>query len=584
MSKPEEKKAEERLATEEKKVSRRRYLEVTGGAIAGLVVGGALGYVAKPTVTAPPEVVTSTVTETAMGTVTATATSTATVAPVMPYQGITLKLVTQTGPFIAGPVYNHRDLWKTRTGGSIEVIEVPYSDLYSKVMTDFTTGTGAYDIVFGPAWAVPDWSAYTVPLDKYIQNPATNPNWDDIVDAVKDVVSWNGHVYGLPCDDASHLLYYNKLALENPDHQAKFKAKYGYDIPAANGWLDSITWKEYLDIAAFFNGWDWNGDGKNESGALECMARGTQTQWWFWDHTAPYSVIPGGPDKYRGQLYFDPDTMEPLVNQPGMVEGVTDFVNVTKVGPPGMLSMSVGETRAAFVAGVTALATDWEDPGVMSIDTKTSKIKGLCGFGQIPGATKIWDREKQDWIAPEWTLPPRNPPSLRQTTADHLGQPINLIPTLPFGGWVMFISNTCKYPDAAYDFAKFMDSYEISIQDVVTGSTGLNPYRKSHFASLKPWVAAGFTEQDARAYLDTMERNINSLGPTGKPIAMKDIYLPGSAKYVESVDINITTALAGEITPAKCCQNIYDEWQKITDDFGRDKQKAAYRIMMGMPP
>jgi alpha-N-arabinofuranosidase len=43
-------------------VSRRRYLELTGTAVAGLVVGGALGYVAKPTVTGPPTTLTSTIT------------------------------------------------------------------------------------------------------------------------------------------------------------------------------------------------------------------------------------------------------------------------------------------------------------------------------------------------------------------------------------------------------------------------------------------------------------------------------------------------------------------------------------------
>jgi len=44
---------------------------MTGGVIAGLIVGGAIGYVAKPTVAAPPTTVTSSVTETVRGTVTA---------------------------------------------------------------------------------------------------------------------------------------------------------------------------------------------------------------------------------------------------------------------------------------------------------------------------------------------------------------------------------------------------------------------------------------------------------------------------------------------------------------------------------
>jgi len=49
---------------EEKKVTRRGYLKTTGAAAAALVLGAAIGYVAKPTVTAPPTAVTSTVTVT----------------------------------------------------------------------------------------------------------------------------------------------------------------------------------------------------------------------------------------------------------------------------------------------------------------------------------------------------------------------------------------------------------------------------------------------------------------------------------------------------------------------------------------
>jgi multiple sugar transport system substrate-binding protein len=73
MSKPEE----------NEKVTRRNYLKIAGGTIAGLVVGGALGYVAKPTLTAPPTTETQTVTQTvsAVQTVTGSAALPATSGP-----------------------------------------------------------------------------------------------------------------------------------------------------------------------------------------------------------------------------------------------------------------------------------------------------------------------------------------------------------------------------------------------------------------------------------------------------------------------------------------------------------------------
>jgi multiple sugar transport system substrate-binding protein len=549
MSKPEEKKPEQ--------ISRRSYLQLAAGTIAGLVVGGALGYVAKPTVTAPPEVVTKTVTETVTGTVTATTAPPAK----LPYEGVTLKLVTQTGPFIAGPQYEHSPAWTAQSGGKIEVIEVPYADLYSKIMTDVTTGTKAYDILVAPSWATPDFSPYVVDLTD--KDPSQLVDWGEIL-YTKNTL-WGGHRYNVPLDGDHHMMYYNKLALENPDHQAKFKAKYGYDIPAKNGLIETITWEEYHDIAEFFNGWDWVGDGRKHYGVLECCARATQTPWWFWDKTIAYNTQPGGPDEYLGELYFDPETMDPLVNEAGFIKGLTNFVSTTKLGPPGMLSFSVGEVRSSMVNGDGALAIDWPDIGPMSVDKTLSKVIGQVGFGQVPGATTVWDRQNKKWIDATWG-----------TKKDHAGKPINTVPILNFGGWAGFVVKTAANTDAAFDYLKFMNSPEISILDVVRGSTGFNPYRKSHFTNTDAWLTQGWALGDVKSYLDVIQRNISD------PRAMPDLKIPGSAKYTEVIDIYTTKAISGEVTPASACKSIYDEWQKITDDFGRDKQKAAYKAMMGI--
>ena len=541
----------------EEKVSRRSYVKYVGGIVVVAVVAAA-GYgvyqATQPTGTPTP-------TPTPTPAPTPIPTPTPTPTPKKLYEGVTLKVVTEVSPFIAGPQYEHRDEWTAETSGKIEVIEVPYADLYSKIMTALTTGTKAYDILVAPSWATPDFSPYVVQLDDKIKQLV---NYDDII-YLKNTF-WAGHQYNVPLDGDHHMLFYNKLALENPDHQAAFKKKYGYDIPAKDGLIEMITWEEYRDIAEFFNGWDWAGDGRKHYGVLECCARGTQTPWWFWDRTVSYNVLPGGPDQYHGVLYFDPETMDPLVDQEGFVKGLENFVEITKYGPLGMLSFSVGEVRSGYQVGDAALAVDWPDIGPMSIDKKLSKIIGQCGFGQVPGATTVWDRQNKKWIDATWG-----------TKKDHAGKPINHVPILNFGGWSGFVAKTAVNTDAAFDFLKFMNSPETSIKDVVRGSTGFNPYRKSHFSNLKAWVDAGYTEGDAKSYLEAIRRNISD------PRVMPDLKIPGSAKYTEAIDIYTTKTLAKEIKPKDACKSIYDEWQKITEDFGRDKQKKAYHEMLGIP-
>ena len=94
---------------------------------------------------------------------------------------------------------------------------------------------------------------------------------------------------------------------------------------------------------------------------------------------------------------------------------------------------------------------------------------------------------------------------------------------------------------------------------------------------MKAWIDAGYMEGDAKAYLQAIERNISD------PRAMPDLKIPGSAKYIEVIDMYTTKALAKEISAKEACKAIYDEWQKITDDFGRDKQKKAYHEMLNIP-
>ena len=143
--------------------------------------------------------------------------------------------------------------------------------------------------------------------------------------------------------------------------------------------------------------------------------------------------------------------------------------------------------------------------------------------------------------------------------------------------WVAGITKTCKNPDAAYDFIKFMASPEISILDVTRGDTGYNVYRFSHADNLEAWVDAGFGEQDAEEYLAAIAADMTN------PNVLTDLRIPGKAEYVDTtLDLYVSMALAGEIEPQEAVDTIYQEWEAITDRLGRDEQLKAYRTSLGL--
>jgi multiple sugar transport system substrate-binding protein len=289
------------------------------------------------------------------------------------------------------------------------------------------------------------------------------------------------------------------------------------------------------------------------------MARGGQAHWWFWNYTAPYMVMPGKVDRYHGQLYFDPETMEPLIKEPGMLKGLEVYKELAKFGPPGMEAWGVGEIRSAYPSTANiAMTIEWGTmPGLFSDkEIAGPKVFGDCGTAPRPGTMEVWDREAQKWA--KFDKP-------------------NTAPVLCFGGWIGSVTKTCENPDAAYDFIKFMCSPKISMQDVVVGDSGFNPYRYSHVENIQAWMDAGIPEQDAQEFLDAIKADLES------PNVLTDLKIPGKPEYVDDVlDLHVSSAIVGEEEPAKALENIYEKWEKITNRLGRDKQKEFYRKMMGM--
>src|SRR3954454_7049819 len=71
-----------------------------------------------------------------------------------PFEGVTVNVITQTGA-IQEPLQRRAPEFEALTGAKINVIAVPFSDLYQKALTDWASGTNSVDAaVFAPQWMV----------------------------------------------------------------------------------------------------------------------------------------------------------------------------------------------------------------------------------------------------------------------------------------------------------------------------------------------------------------------------------------------------------------------------------------------
>jgi multiple sugar transport system substrate-binding protein len=514
----------------------------------GLVVAGVLAACATPVVTPQTIIQTQVVTQIVAGTpveqIVEVTAPPATETPKQ-FEGVTVNVLTFVGPQVAEPLQRRGPDFEKLTGAHINVITVPNSDLYQKALTDLSTGTNSYDaFLFAPSWIV-DFApnGYLEDLTPRINaDPALQ--WDDVAPFFRDFNSYQGKVYSLPLDGDMHTVYYRS------------------DVLKAAGMEPPQTWDDYLAIAKKFQGQDLNGDGTPDYGSCIAKAPNQQSYWWITSVAAPYIQSQG---TAQG-AFFNTTNMDPLVNNDAFKKALDVYKETTQYGPPDELNLGVGDTRGLFISGRCALTMDWGDIGTLAIDKDNSKVIDKVGAVQTPGSKEVLD----------WTTGKLVPCDAK--TCPYAINGVNHAPFASFGGWAGAVNAAAdpKVKDAAYAFFSYMSQPAQSNIDVTLGKTGYNPFRFSQFLNREQWVKAGFTPAAASDYLGAIEASLNN------PNMVLDLRVPHNHDYQQvALDKEVAQFLAGDLTTDQAAQAINDDWNKITDDAGRDKQLAAYKATIG---
>lgn len=467
--------------------------------------------------------------------------------PAKPFEGVTVNVITFTGPQIAEPLQRRGPDFGKLTGAKINVITVPFSDLYQKILTDLATRTNSFQaFVFAPQWM----ADYVTPgyLEDLTNRIAADKalQWNDIGTFFRDFsATYGGKIYTVPLDGDFQMVYYRT------------------DLLKQAGLKPPETWDDYLKIAQTFHKKDLNGDGKPDFGSCIAKKRNAQSYWMVWSVAAGFLQAKGTSEG----SFFDVDTMKPLVNNEAFAEALRVYVETGKYAPPDELNWDVGDSRSGFVTGRCALSIDWGDIGTLAIDPKTSKVQDKVGAVVLPGTKRVLDRKTGKLAA------------CTTATCPFAVNGVNHAPFAAFGGWSGAINKAApaKVKDAAYAFLSYMSQPAQANVDVTIGITGFNPYRTSQFKDTKLWVKAGMSEAAARNYLGAIEASLRS------PNMVLDLRIPQNQRYQQVVlDTAISKLLAGQITIQQAMKEIFDGWEAITNELGRDAQLKAYRATLGV--
>lgn len=471
---------------------------------------------------------------------------------------------------ISGTIYFWRNAFQAATGATMEIVEIPYNQLGTTIPADFLTGQYTYDAFVGAAWQYGDWvsNGWIQPIDQWISDERF-PSWspDDTAAPFRALLQWGGQTYGTQMDGDAQLFYYRYDILNDPKWQEAYKTETGSDLPNP-----PTTWQQLKSVMAFFNGKDWNEDGDPDDGISLHLAAGQQGHFHFATLAASFAVTPAEGDdptavsKYDNVFWFDPDDMTPLINQPGHVRALEFLKELAGTGQEAQYGWQLGEAWDNFLGGNAIATFSWGDVGSLSQNPERSVIKGKLGASAILCSEEWYDRETSQFVTDA-----ANPNCVGNTTG---------------GSWHPTMSAFTEIPELTYFFMSMLANPTINFYNATSGWQGIDPcctyqlYEPRGTATSEDYTAVGFDAGD-------MERYINSYGSNvyDKPTYLTYLRIPGTLEYIQTVlDIRLSEAMTDQSTPQEALDATAADWEKITDDLGREDQLRIYQEAIGYTP
>jgi len=441
----------------------------------------------------------------------------------------------------------HAPLWLSPHFREAAGVSIASRELYSggdtvaKVLPQLLSRRPRFDFVQFPALFFGAFAETGMlePLDDYFAQ------YDDAQDYLDWVMpaygefytKWNGQRYGIMLDGDIHILHYRNQYFTNSDLQRRFSQRFQRELTVPQ------TWPEFLDATQFFTE-ELSSEGVY---GTSMVVNPPNFGWGFWMDIAASN----------GVNYFD-ENMTPTINTPAAVEALDMYKEIIRFGPPGATSMGIDETIQRWQSGADVMSIWWIDLAEFTVQQQGVELAEDQRAAIVPG----WARD--------------------DGTINH--KAISL--------WCRTGAIPAAAPDdvkqAAFHFLYRMSHPSVSDEIVADEYCGSDPFGRSHYTDaaaekylqpnpqrgtdndLWPTNAGIFkTFQRARDHLDGGLRNVE--------VGYPQFYWEGTPEYADALGRNISKAVVGELTSQQALDEAAEEWTRIVQQLGIDKQKTQYQ-------
>ncbi len=285
---------------------------------------------------------------------------------------------------------------------------------------------------------------------------------------------------------------------------------------------------------------------------------------------APYARHPN-----QYSTFFQFVTMEPLIARPPFERALQELLEATRYAPEEAWTQAPDDVMRRFLAGDAVLAWSWpsaardgDAASQTGTDTADSASSGAnlavdsnaagkpfsFGIRSLPGSTSVYQLSEARWE--ERAAP---------------GE----VPLFGVAGRVGAVARRSRSPEASCNLLLWLTGQEQAAR-VAAKSSFATAARLSQLSTrADQWVDAPLAANAAQ-FAAAMQASQQS------PDALMVPRIPGETRYLDALDLAIRQARAGDTPPATALQQAAQEWNRITEEFGKDSQRKAYAESLGL--
>ena len=406
-------------------------------------------------------------------------------------------------------------LWEAETGGDLSYAEIGLEELVSQ---DFQA-LDKTDLLIAP----------TAMAGELIER--------DLVSEIPDLV-WSSQDLAI-----RGLLRHNRMTL------ARFGQK-KFGVPIVNPHYMMLIRKEVLESSKLPvpTTWDQLLVLADKAGELEEFKMNVAipcAQGWA---AKSFIAVAAAEIRQRGNLntLFKRRSLKPLITSPPFVAGLERLKELA--GENTLLTPTT--VMQEFQKGKAAIAIGWAGSSFFSQSSEDSVIYDNTVASRLPGTRREYDADSQEW---------------KNMAVDSYR-----VEFTGFASSQIYMLKSASHPMDVYRCLRWLGSKKTTAATLAGTDLG-TPTRAAHLGDIQRWVGDVLNSETLDQYSDLLSEAAEY------PTYLSFPRIPGSIEYWAALESSVQDFLAGKVDAEAALEKAAEEWEKITEAYGREQQVEMLR-------